>query len=78
MVASVSESSLCPCAWHRPLQELLLGVEEDVLVAGDDLHPLPQLPPQWLTVGRDHRHLVIRYFKYSFIVGEYLVVVLKT
>ena len=49
MVASVSESSLCPCAWHRPLQELLLGVEEDVLVAGDDLHPLPQLPPQWLT-----------------------------
>ena len=59
MVASVSESSLSPCAWHSPLQELLLGVEEDVLVAGDDLHPLPQLSPQWLTVGRDHRHLVI-------------------
>ena len=37
-VVSSSKSSMSPGAWDGTLQELLLSVEEDGLVAGDDVH----------------------------------------
>ena len=38
------------------LQELLLGVEQDVLVAGDDGDPLPAQPGDWVGGGGGHGH----------------------
>ena len=48
------ESSLCPGARHCPLQELLLSVEEDGLVAGDNVLSLPEQSAHWLLMERDH------------------------
>ena len=38
------------------MEELLLGVHEDVLVACHDLHALSDLPDVGLGGGGDHRH----------------------
>ena len=58
-MVSSSESSLGSGAGDGTLQELLLAVEEDGLVAGDDIHPLPQQPAYRVLVQRYHRHLVV-------------------
>ena len=33
------------------MEKLLLGVEEDDLVAGDNVHPLPESLAHWFLVG---------------------------
>ena len=38
------------------MKELLLAVEEDVLVAGDDVDALPAQPADWVLVEGHHRH----------------------
>ena len=51
-----AKSSFCPGVRDCPLEELLLGVHEDVLVACHDLHALSDLPDVGLGGGGDHRH----------------------
>ena len=38
------------------MEELLFAVEEDVLVAGDDVDALPAQPADWVLVEGHHRH----------------------
>ena len=51
-----SEASLRPGGRDSSLQELLLGVEQDVLVASDDGDPLPAQPGDRVGGGGGHRH----------------------
>ena len=51
-----SKSSLHPRAGDCPLEKLLLGVHEDVLVPCHDLHSLPDLPDEGFGGGGHHRH----------------------
>ena len=55
------EASLGPSAGYSALEELILGVEEDGLVAGYDVHSHPELPAKWILMNRDHRHLVVHH-----------------
>ena len=50
------KASLCPGGRDSSLQELLLGVEQDVLVASDDGDPLPAQPGDRVGGGGGHRH----------------------
>ena len=50
------KSTLSSCAGNCSLKELLLAVEEDVLVAGDDVDALPAQPADWVLVEGHHRH----------------------
>ena len=44
------------CAGDCSLEELLFAVEEDVLVAGNDVGALPAQPADWVLVEGHHRH----------------------
>ena len=50
------KSTLSSCAGNCSLKELLLAVEEDVLVAGNDVNALPAQPADWVLVEGHHRH----------------------
>ena len=50
------KSSLNSGTSDRPLEELLLGIHEVVLVPCHDLHSLPDLPDEGLGGGGHHRH----------------------
>ena len=53
-----SKSSLSSCAGDCSLEELLFAVEEDVLVAGNDVNALPAQPADWnLVEGHPEVHL---------------------
>ena len=54
-----STASLGPSAGYSALEELLLRVEEDDLVAGYGVHSLPEFPAKGVLVKGDHRHLVV-------------------
>ena len=50
------KSTLSSCAGNCSLKELLLAVEEDVLVAGNDVNALPAQPADWVLVEGHHGH----------------------
>ena len=52
-----AKSSLSSGTWNLALQELLFGVEQNLLLSTDDHDALPGLSGQWVTVCRGHRHL---------------------
>ena len=43
---------------YYSLQELLLAVQKNVLVASNDTDALPAKPPHWVPVEGHHRHPV--------------------
>ena len=55
-LSSRSESSLGPGGWDCSLEELLLGVEQDVLLASDDGDALPAKPGDGVEGGGGHSH----------------------
>ena len=55
-LSSRSESPLGPGGWDCSLEELLLGVEQDVLLAGDDGDALPAEPGDGVEGGGGHSH----------------------
>ena len=57
-----SKSSLHPRAGDCPLEKLLLGVHEDVLVARHNLHSLPDLPDVGLCGRGHHSHGELGHF----------------
>ena len=59
MMVLVSKSTLYSCAWDGTFQKLLLTVQKDILLVGDDYHALPGLPGEWVCVGGGHRHGVV-------------------
>ena len=50
-----SKAPLNSCTWDSTLEELLLGVHEDVLVPCHYLDSLPDLPDEGLSGGGHHR-----------------------
>ena len=55
-LSSGSESSLGPGGWNCSLKELLLGVEQDVLLAGNDGDALHAEPGDGVEGGGGHSH----------------------
>ena len=55
-LSSGSKSSLGPGGWDCSLEELLLRVEQDVLLAGNDGDALPAEPGDGVGGGGGHSH----------------------
>ena len=55
-LSSGAETSLRPCGWNCSLEELLLGVEQDVLLASDNGDALPAQPGDGVGGGGSHTH----------------------
>ena len=55
-LSSGSKSSLGPGGWDCSLEELLLGVEQDVLLASDDGNALSAEPGDGVGGGGGHSH----------------------
>ena len=51
MMVLVSKSTLYSCAWDGTFQKLLLTVQKDILLVGDDDHALPGLHSEGVFVG---------------------------
>ena len=50
------KSPLSPGVLYYSLQEFLLAVQKNVLVASNDTNALPAKPPHWVLVEGHHRH----------------------